>query len=254
MRPETIQQLNAMNTSFYRQQAASFARQREYYWPSWYRFARYSRVAEFLAPQVVDVGCGSGRFAQFWQEEVPVQVRYHGIDVSPELLNHAQLTLETLGWRAQLHERDIVKSVSSQENWLPSANALVTMFGVIHHIPSFLLRLQTIQHAVDSLDAGGELWLTLWNPLRVGTRVPHVTPAYRVAREYGLDAQDLEYGDVFLGWQNEPAVRYVHFVSAPEEHLLLNSVRHARVAHRWVENQRGERGNICVVLRKTAAV
>ncbi len=233
-----IRTLNKYNQVFYDRFGTSFARQREYFWPSWYEFAAGSRRADSQTPQVVtDIGCGSGRFALFWENELDASLAaYHGVDASAPLLQVAREQLKDLRAPVSLHEQDIVEAILDGSFSPPKSDVFV-LFGVLHHIPNQEVRCRLLQILETSLSEHGEIWCTLWNPERVGGKKMAVK-------------EQLDESTALLGWQHESdALRYVHWISPEEEDELIGSLSHTKVLRRWEQNEPGERGNICFILQ-----
>ena len=82
----TLRALNAINRAFYREGAAEFSAPRDHPWPGWTRVAELVASARLAEPlEVLDVGCGNGRFGWFLAKRRP-ELRYLGLDASAELL------------------------------------------------------------------------------------------------------------------------------------------------------------------------
>lgn len=240
MQAKTIRELNQYNHRFYSQYGESFAHQREYFWPSWSRFLQLSVVLKNTrSVNVADVGCGSGRFALFLHQQLSLPFSYIGCDVSEELLAVAHRQLQDTVLPHRLYQTDIVEELLEDTFSLPGEPHIIALFGVLHHIPDHGLRKQFLRSLIYSLPSSGELWLTLWNPRRTGVREPAEKQQFSSS------------GDVLVGWQGEPnAERYVHWISEEEETDLLSSLPQSRVVSKWVQDSRGERGNICLLIQK----
>ncbi len=240
MDTQTIRHLNRYNQEFYSRYGRSFARQREYFWPSWYVFIESSRlIGEHEKIRVLDVGCGSGRFAMFWSEVVSAEFEYTGVDISDEMLAEAKRLKEGVSFPVELMQLDVVEAILGDTFVVPNNPHLITLFGVLHHIPDAELRKKLLQNLVDALPVGGELWFTIWNPKRVGARHPQTREVLA------------ENGDEIVGWQGDSeAERYVHWISENEENNIISSLSHVKVLEKWNQNTQGERGNICVILQK----
>ena len=135
MDPETASALAAINREFYRDEAQAFSRTREEPWPGWLR------VSACLEPgaeplEVLDVGCGNGRFAAFLETQLgerAASLRYTGLDASEALLEHARARSLASG-PPRLHCADVV--LSPPEDALPPGPfALIVLFGLLHHVP-----------------------------------------------------------------------------------------------------------------------
>lgn len=230
MTDEKIRRLNRYNQSFYSDYGTAFARSREYFWPSWYTFLQHSDCNDIRGIQVADIGCGSGRFALFLEDQWAFPFTYWGTDVSQVLLDVAQSDLMGRSFEFVLLQQDIVENILDSSLQIPSRIDLAVLFGVLHHIPGQKTRITLLQAIWERLEVGGELWFTIWSPLK---------------------AKDATAPDVLLGWHEDPtAERYVHWLSEVEETEILQALSHSQILARWYENRQGERGNICLLLKK----
>lgn len=252
MTEETILALNQINRQFYQSQAQSWERSRRYFWPSWQKFWKNSKLKNDSIGNILDIGCGTGRFFNFWQQQMPTgKWDYLGLDNSESLLALASQNANSQDSNtAHWQQLDVVETLLSKQPVSNSSFKLITLFGVIHHIPSFALRSQLINQLYDLLLPGGELWLTTWQPQRTGQRVPSLVDPQEVMEYFEFDYQQLESGDVFIGWHDTPVVRYVHWWQ-PEEDEILIAHDGMQVVKHWSETAKGERGNLCWLLQKT---
>ncbi len=247
MKDQTILQLSNLNQRFYDDQASSWSKSREYVWPSWETFFNNSSWLQSDEIALLDVGCGTGRFATFarqhWQK-----VTYEGIDNSTKLLGQAQHASDDLNF-SKVHQVDLVQSLLMNQPWSENQYPLIVAFGVLHHIPSQKLRKRFLQEIFSCLEAGGEFWLTLWLPKELGYKAPATRDWREVATSKNIDPEDHEPGDVFLGWKNSTQSRYVHWMQPEErEELFLESG--LQTVTQWDEMRPGERGNRCYLLRR----
>jgi len=228
-----IRRLNRFNQSFYSNFGTAFARSREYFWPSWSQFVHHSHGIQHSEIRVADIGCGSGRFALFLEEQRSLPFWYWGTDVSQVLLDIAHKDLNGRSFEFTLLQQDIVENLLDTALQIPSKIDIAVLFGVLHHIPGQQTRIALLQAIWDQVAVGGEVWLTIWSPPQ---------------------AKDSTDQDSFLGWRDEPsAQRYVHWLSQNEVAELVHSLPQAKMVARWYENSQGERGNICILLQKTTA-
>jgi SAM-dependent methyltransferase len=246
MQSKTIVQLNALNKQFYDGQASSWAESRQYFWPSWNTFLKESSLKAKKTISVLDLGCGTGRFARFVQQQWP-QAQYWGIDNSSALLAQASHQDSHLP-DERYEQKDIVAQLLNQEPLSSQKYDLITAFGVLHHVPSQNLREQFLREISQALNPGGECWLTIWLPHQLGWKPPAQKSWESVATQLGLDPADHEEGDSFLGWKKTDAVRYVHWLQDEEQASLL-SISGLTLVQQWPEMSQGERGNLCWLLR-----
>jgi len=151
---------------------------------------KYSRVREkdwkemdflfeHLKPDdvVLDLGCGNGRFFSSFKD-----ARYFGVDPSSQLIGIAKNNHPQGNFR-----------VASGDS-LPFADDYfdkVYSIAVLHHIPSFDLRLQFLKEAKRVLKPGGYLILTVWD-LKEKLKGKGFF--------HWLKARKLDKNDVFLPW------------------------------------------------------
>lgn len=221
MRPETIQRLSEINRRFYQRWAQSFDDTRRHPWPGW---AHVLEALKRHAPpslQVLDLGCGNGRFGCYLLERWPGPVRYRGLDQSAELLAQARERLAT--WpEVTLRRVDVLR-------WSPEPEErydLVAVIGLLHHLPSFAARARFLRHAGRALRPPGLLVATFWQfahlPRFQRKAIPWCEQHHWVARV--VDEADLEGGDRLLSWGHEnPTVRYCHHANNAEVARLLDA-------------------------------
>ena len=151
---------------------------------------KYSRVREkdwremdflfeYLKPDdvVLDSGCGNGRFFPSFKDG-----RYFGVDPSSQLIgiaknNHPQGNFQVASGDSLPFADDYFDKVYS--------------IAVLHHIPSFDLRLQFLKEAKRVLKPGGYLILTVWD-LKEKLKGKGFF--------HWLKARKLDKNDVFLPW------------------------------------------------------
>jgi tRNA (uracil-5-)-methyltransferase TRM9 len=243
MKTSTVHQLNELNRQFYTQMAASWTASRQYAWPSWQTFQQHSQLDRDTTVSIADIGCGHGRLAHFLSEHFQ-QLHYHGLDLSAELLAEAQQDLPT-NVEITTTVTDVVVDLLTPKDFLHQDYDLITLFGVLHHIPSRQLRIRVLEYAIAHLTPGGEIWLTLWTPEILGFKPPR-----KQAIPEGIDPSDLEVGDSFLAWKDSSATRFVHWMQLNEIDELRALVGN-QIKFQWPETQQGERGNLCWLIQKT---
>jgi hypothetical protein len=99
---------------------------------------------------------------------------------------------------------------------------LVTLFGLLHHIPSRAKRLELITNIYNIMPKGEVLVFTLWNFLgeqRLRKRIVDLDSQYgrEVCQKFSIDKSDLEQGDYILDWvKYVTAFRYAHYFDDKE--------------------------------------
>jgi tRNA (uracil-5-)-methyltransferase TRM9 len=220
MNAETIQRLNAINRNFYRTTADEFDATRGQAWSGWKML-----LPHLSTPlRVLDVGCGNGRFGAFLAESLPGEIQYHGVDNSAALLAHARTDLA-----AYTHLTTTLTELDIIEQPLPDGMYdLVTLFGVLHHVPGAAQRQTFMQSLSERVARQGLLVFAAWRFYdydRFRQRIvaweaynAEVMPSERIDRD------ELEAGDWLLDWRRgERAFRYCHAVDDAEHARLIQA-------------------------------
>ena len=215
--PETVAHLNRLNRRFYRRFAAEFERTRRCEWPGWRRLLGELPARDEGVPwRVIDVGCGSGRFA-------PVAARrggavdYLGVDFSPELLDLAR-SRDDLPPGARFVETDVLDADRFEEAIGDIRADLVVAFGLFHHLPGRHTRRALAGRLASLVADGGALAVSLWRFLDA----PRIK-GRRLAWPGDLDGVDER--DALLPFGDHPgARRYCHDVDDAEADALIEAV------------------------------
>lgn len=220
--------LRQINRDFYSRHAADFDRTRHPGgWPGW-RSVIETAVSPTDRPlHVLDLGCGNGRFALFLEHNPELlshrPFTYHGIDLSSELIDHARAA--TAGVDHIRFQVDDIENCTLDE----ATHDLVTLFGVLHHLPGFDARRRNLERAASAVAPGGLLALTCWqfadDPRFEDRRLDWCSAA-------GVDPVELEPGDHLLRWgqAESGARRYCHHTNEPELDRLACGLQLAEVA------------------------
>jgi 2-polyprenyl-3-methyl-5-hydroxy-6-metoxy-1,4-benzoquinol methylase len=208
MNPQIVERLVAINREFYRTFASAFSETRSS------AQTRLDRIVAYIgdAGKVLDVGCGNGRLAERLAREGK-HLAYVGVDASPELIAIARARTSHLrNVAAQFFIADI-----TQPGWtLAFANQsfdIAVALAVLHHIPSFDLRVAVLRDIHALLKPAGMLVLSNWAFDR-NERQRKRMVAWQTA---GFDERDLEEGDALLVWKRGGAgYRYCHLITKPE--------------------------------------
>ena len=206
MDKQTRQQLNQINRDFYAVTASEFDATRGRAWVGW---ERLHKEMDRPIRSVLDVGCGNGRLGVFLAERMQQPFDYHGVDNSPKLLAFARQTLADYQQvDVQLTEQDVIMDA------LPDGEYdLVTLFGVIHHVPGFADRRTFMKALAERVANDGYLAFAAWRfyeQERFRSRI--------VAWDHPIEVEQHDY---LLDWRRgERALRYCHYVD-DEEHESL---------------------------------
>ncbi len=209
MRPETVAALLALNRQFYARFAGEFSRTRRSWPPG------FARILPYLQPgfNVLDLGCGNGRFLVFLAES-GWSGQYAGLDGSAALLADARAAADMRpGIGASFVEADLFAG-----DWLDLAagrgpfDALVTL-AVLHHIPGRQHRVALLTRAAGLLPPGAPLIVSTWQFMTSGRLQKRLAPWEAV----GMRPEDVEPNDYLVGWgEGSPGARYCAFVDEPE--------------------------------------
>jgi len=211
MNASVIKKLNELNHEFYEKVSDSFSETRQQPWAGWTELLPILKAhISQNSPIVLDIGCGNGRFALFLKKNFPsADFFYYGEDSSQKLLDLAEQSLQKhlIPPNFQVTNRDFLDKP-------PAIEAdIITLFGVLHHVPSKELRIQKIQECADALLPGGILIFTAWQ----FDQLKNVFERRVSAEKVGLHQNDLEDGDYLLTWERGvPAIRYCHLTTQDE--------------------------------------
>lgn len=210
MKPEAARKLLALNREFYGLLADPFAATRETPQPG---FDRLREALPGSPCDVLDVGCGNGRFGHYLHQYNQLN-HYAGVDFSSELLAHAALRVP-----GDYFQRDL-----SQPNCLIDLVKydVVVCLAVLQHIPGFANRLRLLTEMGTRLKEGGNgrIFLSTWQFMDS----PRQQRKLRDWAEIGLTDDDVEPNDHLLTWQRDGfGLRYVCFVDAAETAKLAQA-------------------------------
>lgn len=226
MNTETTRFLKGINRRFYEERAHEHDSTRRGPWPGWFRVLPPLRERS-TRPTVLDVGCGNGRFARFLADELGLPFAYVGVDLSRPMLDHARRHLRDLE-DVYLLEHDVLEAPLRAQlpAPVPERFDLITLFGVLHHVPSFERRRALVRSLASLLTAQGILALAFWQFANHERFQKRILPWSVLSRErdLSLDHLDLEVGDYLLSWGSSGAYRYCHFADAEEASLLVTSL------------------------------
>jgi len=218
MDEKTIERLLALNQEFYTTFAQPFAASRPASDP----------VLTGILPhipqraRVLDVGCGNGRLALLLDQERP-GTAYLGIDAVPELIELARAESDHLrAISAEFRVRDITRPGWSNNLYDESSSHRPgfdcgVILAVLHHIPSFNLRVQVLRETGSLLSSHGRLIFSTWQFLDSARMRRKIVDW----AEVDIAEESLEPGDYLLDWKREGrGLRYCHLVDRGEMERL----------------------------------
>jgi tRNA (uracil-5-)-methyltransferase TRM9 len=211
MDPNVRTVLADLNRDFYARFAGDFARTRRGWPPGFNRILPYlSQVAN-----VLDLGCGNGRFMAFLAEHGWLG-NYLGIDSSRQLLDAAvraaEARVEPAGLNAHFSCLDLLDS-----DWplllSNSAPEAIVALAVLHHIPGAGQRARFLEACAGLLPTHGILVVSTWQFLSADRLRTRILPWETV----GLTDADVETGDHLVSWGAGAAGRrYCAFIDRTE--------------------------------------
>lgn len=231
--------LNKLNEKFYLKTQEYFNTSRQSPWPGWKRLLPYLQVRNL---QVLDLGCGNGRFGIWLSRYKPIQ--YTGLDNNQYLLDRCREALP----KAKLINQDLLKPWPLKEKF-----DLIVLFGVLHHIPGFNNRLKILRWAKKLLLKNGCLIFSLWqlDKTRRLTRKIVPWPEFLKNSKIKINLQQLEPNDLIIDWKSGPtAYRFCHIVDEKELKRLLGKLKMIQGQNFFSDGEKG-RGNRYLILRKT---
>jgi 2-polyprenyl-3-methyl-5-hydroxy-6-metoxy-1,4-benzoquinol methylase len=203
MDKNTQTRLLEINQQFYDQYASSFSLTRHQAQPG------VRLIAQGIDPHaaVLDVGCGNGTLAHALNAQ-GFSGTYLGVDMSAGLLKNARkllnvplpaiydfrlVDLSQKDWTDHIHRRTY--------DWLVS-------FAVLHHLPGQDLRQQTIKEFSEFVSQQSLIAVSVWQ----WQNSPRLRKKILPWSSVGLDAKEVDDGDVLLDWRagHTPGIRYVH--------------------------------------------
>ena len=201
--------INALNLDFYRDEARAWDMHRRSPWPGW------ERVADALpdrAIAVLDVGCGNGRFGRFLAGRRSL-ARYVGVDASAALLARAREAAPAAD-RCEWIEADFI--ADAPDGVLPSgAFDLVTLFGVLHHVPDDARRRELVAACAARVAPGGWLALAAWRFAEIPALRERALAPEEIRTRTGIDPAALGPADFLMPFGPERrAVRYARAIDA----------------------------------------
>jgi tRNA (uracil-5-)-methyltransferase TRM9 len=207
MDTDTVEKLLALNHEFYADFAEPFADSRTLSDPALTGILPYIRTKA----RVLDVGCGNGRLALLLDRERPGAV-YVGLDAVPALIEVARAQAGRLGISTEFRILDISRPGWSDSFRGASFDCIVAL-AVLHHIPSFRLRVRVLRDMAELLTPKGRVLLSTWQFVdsdRLRRKIVDWTEAE-------IPAEALEPGDYLLDWnRGGRGLRYCHLVGETE--------------------------------------
>lgn len=254
----TAKKIIQLNHVFYQTIGKFFDSSRNYSWPGWNKLAnRISLLAvrEREDLNILDLGCGNGRFAEFLYNELELKsFNYVGVEYSEYLIERAKVRIEKLMPRLSMtkfgcgdiigttpsikHKKNIdFKLINCElviEDWekqLDKKNYnLITLFAVMHHIPSIELRKKLLNKVKNLMGKDSVFIVTFWKFKDVERLKKRIldkdgSEFKSVLNKFRIDKTELDSEDYILDWERgEKGFRYCHYFSSKDSAQLLEEV------------------------------
>ena len=195
MKQETAQKILKKTKANYDELAVAWDRTRQYLWPGSEEFLKYIKDGD----KILDAGCGNGRLVKLFDH---VNIDYTGIDNSEELIKIAKNNFP----EKSFFVGDVLK--------LPFPNGSFTVifcWAVLHHLPGKKLRKQALLELKRVLKPGGILILMNWH--YSSPKMMARLAKFSLAKIMGKS--ELDFGDVYLDFNNQGVKRYIHLFTKP---------------------------------------
>jgi SAM-dependent methyltransferase len=267
---KTIKKLNQLNQDFYQTVAEDFNDSRQYFWQGWQKITQYleKNLKNKKKIQVLDVGCGNARFAQFLKQE-KINFDYFGLDNSSKLLTIAQQTLDQNQINGQLINLDLIHNYLKNQkiNWPFNRQFnLIVAFGLTHHLPSLELRLNFFQSLNKILKKDGVLIVSNWQfakDKRFAKNILNwqkiknnskINIANKIKLQYLLN--NFEKNDFLMDWRKKDKnsskkefIRYCHFLDEKNAKNIF-SKSNFQVTDQFLADGKSQTLNQYFVLKK----
>jgi len=222
MKKEKIRKILKQNEKIWELIAEDFSKTRQENWKEIRPFFSFLKKDD----KVLDLGCGNGRLYQALERQ---KIKYTGMDNSRNLINIAKkrfinpsspkkfplfLKGDALKLRTQFPDQEF--------------DAIISI-ALLHHIPSFRLRMKIIKDCFHLLKPGGFLMITVWN-LR----------QWRLINKYQLYSLFWGQANVFIPWRSgEYQAKRYHYAFRLKELKKMFVRTGFRVIRAYPEEKRG---------------
>lgn len=251
MNKKTVLLLDQLNQDFYQAIADSFDQTRQFAWQGWTQLLPQIKALEKTTNglKVLDIGCGNGRFAEFLNQN-KIKFTYTGIDNNQQLLNKAKEKLKNANIKFNLQNHNVVELLINKQllTQFQQQFDLIVSFGVLHHIPSFKLRVEFIDELGKLLKSTNALLIiTAWQ----FAAQKRFESKQIDSNKLGIDVNLLEKNDFILDWQgNKKTARYCHFVDYEEEERLKKAISNLELKQRFFADGKTKDLNKYLVWKK----
>jgi len=241
MDERTLENLLKINRKFYKENAKSFDSTRQYFWDGWLGFIKYLNINNKI--DVVDLGCGNGRFASYLQR-VDKRFNYLGIDSSEKLIKIAKDKYK------KYQNITFLKEDILEYKFEISKYNIIVIFGLIHHIPGKANRFKFLSNIFKNISNNTLIFMSLWNFNWV---LKLFKESKKIISKYDLN---LEKGDYFLKWQDSEYPRYCHFFSDDEITEIEELIRknNIEIIDKYYSDGKTKNSNLYLIIKKRCTI
>jgi SAM-dependent methyltransferase len=204
----------------------------------------FNKLSNYLSAQpinVLDLGCGEGRFGRFIAEN-HLLMSYTGVDFSQEMAEVAAASLSGIYEIRDLNQPNCLTGLDQFD--------IVACLATLQHIPGRDNRIRLLSELGNHLKLGGRIFLSNWQFITSKRQMKKVIDWTNV----GLKSGDVEKHDYLLTWQRGgDGVRYVSWIG-PEEMVHYTQAADLEIVDQFRSDGREGDLNLYSVLRKKSRV
>lgn len=226
MKPETVEQLINLNKEFYHRFARPFSETRRSPQPGFFQLIDHIPDS---CSDILDVGCGEGRFIRFLQEHIE-DGRFTGVDFSQSMLERARSEIGAAFYKIDLSKPACLDQFDSFN--------LICCLATLQHIPGRENRLRLLTEMRRHLKPNGRIFLSNWQFLDSQRQQKKIEDW----SEIGFEIADLEDNDYLITWSKEGyGRRYVAYIPSSELYSLAVDAE-LQILHEYRSD--GKEGNL----------
>lgn len=250
MKSATILSLSELTIKFYTSVGGAFSKTRQAPWTGWQNIliTILPELNKLSKINILDVGCGNGRFCTFIHKSIGNSFYYTGIDSNDQLLQQTKAVLDKSNTSGKTIKLNIIESLLANnlsDTTKATAYTIVSCFGVFHHVPSQELRIKLLQFLEQSTVRNGFVIISLWQ----FAKLERYANKFLDPQKFGIDAAQLEVGDYLLGWDTVNVARYCHSFSQIDIAELIAATNLQLIQQFTADGKEG-RSNIYLVFQK----
>ena len=216
MNNEGINEIININNQFYEANNDSFDNSRSYgYWEGFDEILRFIP----LEPEILDLGCGNGRFLRYLLDKNVAIQSYLGLDTSKDFLRKDVEKYPNFEFK----ELDVISYLET----INQKFSLITAFGLTHHIPNYQFRKKWFEKIEKLVASQGILALSFWEFDTSKNDSNFIPEKYLI-----------EENDFFLGWKdNFTTHRYCHLFKNEEILEIISNFKNLELLNMVKKDQ-----------------